>query len=251
MNMSQLKKFAVFILFCVLIQCSSQADYGTVTVVYDGDTLQVRLASEKEEKIRLIGVDAPETGAEDEETRLKALLSKRFAFKFLFQKSVKIEYDWEKRDQYGRLLAYIWTKDGTFFNEWIIQKGFASPYTWFKYKTDYKKRFVEAEETAKIKGNGFWKELPYPLISRHYISDYMGQLVSYEFVCERIEDKGNLLVFRSRGDEFSVPLYKKYLNFFPEIQSWVGQKFIISGLLEEYNNQPQIMLFLPSQLKKQ
>ena len=248
MNMPQLKKFAVFILLCLLLQCSSQADYGTVTIVYDGDTIQVQLTTGEKEKIRLIGVDAPETGADDKKTRLKALFSKRFAFKFLYKKKVKIEYDWEKRDKYGRLLAYIWTEDGTFFNEFIIRKGFAAAYTRFKYKTEFKERFLQAEEYAKTRGNGLWKKEPFPLIQSRETSKYMGQLVSYEFVCEKIEDKGNLLLLVSKKDNFGVPVYKKYLHFFPEIQSWVGKRLIISGLLEEYNGQPQIMLFLPSQL---
>ncbi|MFO7980205.1 MAG: thermonuclease family protein [Candidatus Aminicenantes bacterium] len=246
--MPQLKKLSVFILFCLLVQCSSQADYGKVTVVYDGDTIQVQLTTGEKEKIRLIGVDAPETGADDKNTRLKALFSKRFAFKFLYKKQVKIEYDWEKRDKYGRLLAYIWTEDGTFFNEFIIRKGFAKAYIRFKYKTEFKERFLQAEEHAKKRGNGIWKKEPFPLILSRETSKYMGQLVSYEFVCEKIEDKGNLLLLVSKKDDFGVPVYKKYLHFFPEIQTWVGKRLIISGLLEEYKSQPQIMLFLPSQL---
>jgi micrococcal nuclease len=249
MNRLSLKKISFFILFCVLLQCSSQADTGKVTVVYDGDTIQVEFTSGKKEKIRLIGVDAPETDADDREIRLKAFFSKRFAFKFLYKKQVKIEYDWEKRDAYGRLLAYIWTEDGTFFNEFIIQRGFASAYTRFKYKPEYKNRFLQAEKYAQTRKNGMWKKEPFPLIKKREFSESMGRLVSFEFVCERIEDKGNLLVLGAKGDGFGVPVYKKYLDFFPEIQTWIGKKLVISGLLEEYKSQPQIMLFLPSQLK--
>jgi len=247
--MFKIKNFAIIVLLCLLVQCSSQADTGTVTTVYDGDTLQVKLTTGEKEKIRLIGVDAPETNSEDPGIRLKALLSKRFAFKFLYQKQVKIEYDWEKRDKYGRLLAYIWTEDGTFFNELIIQRGFAAAYTRFKFKPEYRERFLKTEEYAKTRGNGLWKKEPFPLIQKKEFSESMGQLVSYEFVCEKIEDKGNLILLVSEKDAFAVSLYKKYLNFFPEIQTWIGKRLIISGLLEEYRGQPQIMLFLPSQLK--
>lgn len=249
MNMLQLKKAAVFAFFCLLLQCSSQADYGTVTAVYDGDTLKVRFPTGKEEKIRMIGVDAPEIGTEDDQTRLKALFSKRFAFKFLYKKKVKIEYDWEKRDKYGRLLAYIWTKDGTFFNEFVIQQGFASAYTRFKYKSEYKKRFLKAEESAKKRGNGLWKKEPFPLICHHETSEYLGQLISYEFQGHRIQDKGNLLLLTSKHNDFGVTVYKKYLHLFPDLKSLLGKKILISGLLEDYQGQLQIMLFSPSQIK--
>jgi micrococcal nuclease len=247
--MFKIKNFAIVALLCLLVQCSSQADTGTVTVVYDGDTIQVRLSSGKEEKIRLIGVDAPETNSEDQEERLKALYSKRFAFKFLYKKQVKIEYDWEKRDKYGRLLAYIWTENGTFFNEFVIKKGFAAAYTRFKYRPEYREKFLKAEEYAKAREKGLWKKEPFPLIQKKEFSEFLGQLVSHEFVCEKIEDKGNLILLVSEKDAFAVSLYKKYLHFFPGIQTWIGKRLIISGLLEEYNGQPQIMLFLPSQLK--
>lgn len=248
-KMLKLKKYLVVILLCLLVQCSSQADIGTVMVVYDGDTIEVQLTSGEKEKIRLIGVDAPETDSENHETRLKALFSKRFAFKFLYKKRVRIQYDWEKRDTYGRLLAYIWTEDGTFFNEFVINKGFAAAYTRFKYKPEYRERFLQAEEYAKKRGNGIWKKEPFPLIHYKAIPEHMNQLVSCEFVCQRIEDKGNLLLLVSKEENFGVPVYKKYLHFFPEIHSWIGKTVIISGLLEEYKGQPQIMLFHPSQLQ--
>jgi micrococcal nuclease len=248
--MLRLKRLTVFILFWSLLPFSSQPDYGTITMVYDGDTVQVQFTTGKKEKIRLIGVDAPETDEEDKKIRLDALFSKRFAFKFLYRKKVRIEYDWEKRDKYGRLLAYIWTEDGTFFNEFIIMQGFASAYTRFKYKKEYEKMFLEAEKYAKTRGNGLWKKEPFPLIPAGEIPTHIGQLISCEFICDKIEDKGNLLLFVSSGDELGVSIYKKNLYLFPDIYSWLGKSFIISGLLEEYHQQPQIMLFLPSQIKR-
>ncbi|MBN2245924.1 MAG: thermonuclease family protein [Candidatus Aminicenantes bacterium] len=247
--MLRLKRLTVYILFWGLLPCSSQADHGTVTMVYDGDTVQVRFTTGKREKIRLIGVDAPETDADDKKTRLQAFFAKRFAFKFLYRKQVKIEYDWEKRDKYGRLLAYLWTEDGTFFNEFIIKHGFALAYTRFKYKKEYEKMFLEAEKYANTRGDGLWKKEPFPLIPAGEISVHVGQLISCEFICEKIEDKGNLLLFVSSGNELGISIYKKNLYLFPDIYSWLGNKLIISGLLEEYNQQAQIMLFLPSQIK--
>ncbi|MBD3415376.1 MAG: hypothetical protein GF421_13230 [Candidatus Aminicenantes bacterium] len=248
-GMLEPKRMAVFLLLCVSVSCLVQADSGTVTAVYDGDTIQVRLVSGIKEKIRLIGVDAPETGSNDEEIRLKALYSKRFAFRFLYKKQVRIEYDWEKRDKYGRLLAYIRTEEGTFFNEYIIQKGFASAYTRFPYKPEYKRKFLSAEKEARTQRNGLWKHRPYALITKKEAAIHMGDLVSYEFLCTGIEDKGNLRLLTSENQEFAVPVYKKYLHLFPDLDSLKGKNLIISGLLEHYKGQPQIMLFSPSQLQ--
>ncbi len=246
------KTLLVFFFFCIvlLLQGSAQTDIGTVTVVYDGDTIKVRLANGEEEKIRLIGIDAPETNSEDKKIRLNAFYSKRFVFRSLYKKPVRIEYDWEKRDKYGRLLAYIWTEDGTLFNEYVIQRGFAAAYTRFKYRPEYRERFVKAEEYAKTKGNGIWKTEPFPLISEKDAPTHIGKLISYAFICGSIRDQGNLLILESRDDNFGAIMYKKYLDLFPEMNSLIGEKLLVSGFLEEYMGQPQIMLFDPSQIRK-
>ena len=54
--------------------------WGTVTAVYDGDTIRVKLDNGDSEIVRLIGVDAPELGDERDEVRFLAFMSKRFAF---------------------------------------------------------------------------------------------------------------------------------------------------------------------------
>ena len=246
------RKFFVFFLFCIALwlPCAAQTDSGTVTVVYDGDTIKVLLANGEEEKIRLIGIDAPETNSEDKKNRLNAFYSKRFVFKSLYKKQVSIEYDWEKRDKYGRLLAYIWTEDGTLFNEYVIQRGFAAAYTRFPYKAEYRKRFLDAEQYAKARENGIWKKEPFPLVSKQEAPAHMGMLVSCEFVCATIRDKGNLLLLESKEGDFGATVYKKYQHLFPEMNSLIGKKVILSGLLEAYRGQPQIMLFFPSQIKK-
>jgi len=248
----KLKKSALisFFCFCLLLQCSEQADFGTVTVVYDGDTIKVRLADGKQEKIRLIGIDAPETSSKDKKTRLNAFYSKRFVFKSLYKTQVRIEYDWEKRDKYERLLAYIWTEDGTLFNEYVIQRGFAAAYTRFPFKAEYRKRFLDAEQYAKHRENGIWKKEPFPLISKKEAPAHMGMLVSYEFVCAATRDQGNLWLLESKEGDFGATVYKKYQHLFPDVNSLIGKKLTVSGLLEAYRGQPQIMLFDPSQLRK-
>ena len=46
-------------------------------------------------------------------------------------KEVRLEYDWQKRDKYDRLLAYVYLKDGTFLNAEIVKQGYGHAYTKF------------------------------------------------------------------------------------------------------------------------
>jgi len=125
---------AAIILSVLLISCAP-ANYSDilVTKVFDGDTL--RLATG--EKVRLIGIDAPETEYSYKDQREKRKRSPEYyqearrATQFLKElvegKRVRLEFDLEKRDKYDRLLAYVYLPDGTFVNAEILKEGYARP----------------------------------------------------------------------------------------------------------------------------
>ena len=76
-----------------------------VTSVTDGDTIVVRLASGTEERVRLIGVDTPESTGQVEPFGREAA---NFTRERVAGKSVFLEIDVAERDRFGRLLAYVW-----------------------------------------------------------------------------------------------------------------------------------------------
>ncbi|MFN3479281.1 MAG: thermonuclease family protein [Thermodesulfovibrionales bacterium] len=124
-----------------------------VTGVHDGDTLSIKV-NNREERVRLIGIDAPELGQEPWGKRAKRRLQdiiKRT------DKIVRIELDVEERDKYGRLLAYLWTKDGRLINEEMIKSVHALLYT-IPPNVKYVERLREAQEIASKKKVGLWGE---------------------------------------------------------------------------------------------
>ena len=70
-------------------------------------------------------------------------------------KKVKLEFDWQERDRYGRLLAYVYLLDGTFLNAEIIKQGYGFAYT--KYPFKYLDEFREYEQEARENKRGLWK----------------------------------------------------------------------------------------------
>ncbi len=68
---------------------------------------------------------------------------------------VRLEYDWQKRDKYGRLLAYAYLQDGTFLNAEIIRQGFGFAYT--KYPFKFLEEFRHFEKEARENNRGLWK----------------------------------------------------------------------------------------------
>jgi endonuclease YncB( thermonuclease family) len=119
--------------------------------VIDGDT--IRLSNG--EKVRLIGVDTPEFYHPLKPIEFYTKEATAFTKKLVEGKKVRLEYDNEKRDKYGRLLAYVYLEDGTFLNAEIIKQGYGFAYT--KYPFKYLEQFKEYEKQAREKELGLWK----------------------------------------------------------------------------------------------
>lgn len=222
---------------------------GIVTAVYDGDTIQVRFKSGKRKKIRLIGIDAPEIDDSREKAKFLAFMAKRFTFFHLYRKEIKLSYDWQLEDKYGRLLAYIWSEREGLFNKFILKQGFASVFLHFPFRNDYRKGFKEAEREAQKFERGIWKKGSYPSISVIKADEYIGRIVSVVYTCYELDIERKFLFLRSSGGEFSALIPRENISIFPGMESFRGKTLSVTGFLEEYKGQPQIFVFLPSQIQ--
>jgi len=227
---------------------SPPGDTGQVIVVYDGDTIKVKFENGRVQKARLIGIDSPEIEDERDEVRFLAYTAKRFAFFHLYHKRVKIEYDWERVDKYGRLLVYVWTEEVGLFNEFILKEGYASAFTKFPFKREYKKRFISAERQARDFEKGFWKKAPPLTIAAKDTLDHVGKLLSVKYLCVDVRTRGNFVYLNSSGD-FSAIIPRAQISLFPQIRDVEGRGISVRGFLETYKGKPQIMVFLPLQLR--
>lgn len=149
-NMFKIKNygFSLILIFLLNSLLFSQ-EKAKVVKVYDGDTIKIVL-NKKIEKVRLIGIDCPER---DEKGYWQAL---NFTKRLLLHKKIIIEYDHEKRDKYGRLLAYVFLEDGKFVNEEILKEGHGI-FILIPPNDKYKERLKLAEEFAKSNNKGLWK----------------------------------------------------------------------------------------------
>lgn len=133
-------------------------DLGTYKVVrvVDGDTFIINYNG-KEERVRLIGVDTPESVHPNEEknTAFGKKVSS-FSKEKLTNKEVQIEFDVSQRDKYGRLLCYVYV-DNQMYNKLLLQEGLARVATYppnVKYVDDFTKIQKQARENKK----GMWQD---------------------------------------------------------------------------------------------
>lgn len=138
----------------------------TVTRAVDGDTL----ALSNGKKIRLIGVDTPEsfdnaklardskaTGQPSSEMQRLGKQSTEYTQSLVAGKRVRLEYGRERKDKYGRTLAYVFLTDGKMLNREIIRQGFGCFYGRFPFS--YKQDFKAVQNEAKANKRGLWPQL--------------------------------------------------------------------------------------------
>lgn len=129
---------------------------GTIKRVIDGDTVVINFGVGKEERIRLLLIDTPESVHPEKGKEPFGQEASDYAAKYLKRgKSVTVEIGNPDRDEHGRLLAYIWA-DGHNFNKHMIDKGFARVAYVNPPNTKYLEEFQQAEEIAKLNGANIW-----------------------------------------------------------------------------------------------
>jgi micrococcal nuclease len=149
----------VFVLLSLLISFTDKAvagvrdnsgDAARVLRVNDGDTVTVSINGRRE-KIRMIGIDAPEMGQ-----GLWGEKAKKHLEDILYSsRNVYVEYDVERRDKYGRILAYIRTADGRSVNAEMLRDGYAVLFT-FPPNVKHVDEFTSAQKQARERKVGIW-----------------------------------------------------------------------------------------------
>lgn len=125
-----------------------------VTRVIDGDTIEINYNSETE-KIRMIGIDTPETVKPNTPVQPFGKDASDFTKSMLLNNYISLEFDESERDKYNRLLAYVYI-DGKMFNKILLEEGLACVYT-FPPNVKYVKDFIAIESKAKSNKIGIWE----------------------------------------------------------------------------------------------
>jgi len=138
-----------------------------VTRVVDGDTVYVRFSSGLEEKVRLIGVDAPEINHPTKGEEPFGVESAEYAYNMLDNIVAWVEFGEGERDQYGRMLTYLWLEKPEaaseaeirekMFNARLLLDGYARQVI-FQPNVKYVEYFSAFVNEARRNKQGLWAE---------------------------------------------------------------------------------------------
>jgi len=161
------------IVFLLLTSCIAIAEIqpnsfhlAHVLRVIDGDTIVVILQCTTRERVRLIGVDAPETPLRGE-PEFFGVEATNFASRRLLNRDVLLQFDGRLRDRFDRLRAYVWMSEpvnfdeqeirNKMFNAQLLLGGYARVMT-VGTASGYVNFFEQFERKARNEGRGLWKQ---------------------------------------------------------------------------------------------
>ncbi|MFC1496298.1 thermonuclease family protein [Candidatus Margulisiibacteriota bacterium] len=141
-----------FIIFLLLSFPAQSDDLFMVKRVVDGDTIKLTNG----EKVRYIGIDTPETKHPKKPVQYFGKEASEANKMLVEGKQVRLEFDVQKRDRYGRLLAYVYVDD-IFVNAWLVWNGYAQVST-YPPNVKYQEYFLKLQRVARKEKRGLWRE---------------------------------------------------------------------------------------------
>lgn len=132
-------------------------DLYSIVRIVDGDTIVVNYKG-TEEKVRLIGVNTPESVHKDSSKNTEeGQIASEYTKNLLTGKKVKLEFDVSPRDKYGRLLAYVYL-DEKMVNKTLLEEGYAKIAT-YPPNVKYVDEFTKIQKKARENKKGFWNSV--------------------------------------------------------------------------------------------
>jgi micrococcal nuclease len=129
--------------------------------VVDGDTIDLGIPDGQDQhtRIRLLGVDTPETKSEEFDIMYFGPEAAEFTDRETLGKEVVVYLDEANhtRDKYDRLLAYIQLPEGDFLNEKLLSQGFA--YADLRFDHSFYNKYHQLQASARSLKRGLWKEV--------------------------------------------------------------------------------------------
>lgn len=150
---------------------SDQPGLYSINHFVDGDTIAVNMNG-KVEKVRLVGVDTPETHKPNTPVQCYGPAAAAFTKATIGNNRVRLVSDSlsTDRDRYDRLLRYVYLPDGTLVNEKLVQNGYGFYYPYFPFTKS--KQFAADQQAAMAANKGLWGNChPTPTDAGGYVSN--------------------------------------------------------------------------------
>lgn len=216
-----------------------------VKQVYDGDTIQL----EDDRKIRFLGINAPEIAHYGKPAEMGGEAAKEWLKNKLQHSKVRLEFDEEQSDHYGRTLAYVFSEDQENINVQLVAAGLATVNIYppnFRYANQLETAEIQAER-AKL---GLWQQTEYAVISANELdnnSNYLG----WTRIVGKVQSVRNTKKYSylNFSNNFAVRIQHDWEKLFPVINDYHGKILEVRGWLNKNKQNFFMLIRHPSAIK--
>jgi micrococcal nuclease len=239
-----LRKSALFVFVLLLAaRTVAAADAETARVVraYDGDSVWLTDGRE----VRLIGVNTPELGRDGTPDQPLAETARARTDTLVRGRTVRLVYDAERFDHYGRTLAYVVLADGRDLQRLLIREGLG----WFIAVSPNVARlddYRSAETEARAAGRGIWSRPEYEPIPAERLTHRDTGFRRIIGTVWRVNDHGDWALLRLTR-RFALTMSHRHDT--PSPTSFAGKRILARGWVTEYKNRLRMRVTDPAMLQ--
>jgi micrococcal nuclease len=236
----------------------SSDDVYRVKSVIDGDTIV--LEDNSSTNVRYLGIDTPELQTFDGPGDPLSDEARRINKNLVEGKKVRLEFDKERFDPYGRTLAYVFVDD-IFVNEQILRSGLAKALI-IRPNDRYAERLLKAEKEAKERRRGLWGDLSSLKSPAGNSNFVINPFSATRYIDQRVVVRGKITKFR-KSDKVLVLKMEDVLDIviFPDSLSnfaffnitpedyYLGKPVEVIGKIRMYRGRPNIIISHPMSIR--
>lgn len=238
-----------FLLFGCVGNSALDKEYRVEKVI-DGDTVEL----DNGQAVRYIGIDTPETRKREGEKWVYAPdayaeEAKEFNRRLVEGKPVRLEFDVQKKDKYGRLLAYCFAED-TFVNARLLEEGYALLYT-LPPNIRYADMLVKKQEEARKNNRGLWAGIM--VIAPKEAIRYKDRIVTVEGKITSVRQSPKVTILSFGQSKFKAVVFKEDFSSFMaqgiSLKAYKGKTVKVTGKVKEYKDGFEIIVRHPSAIE--
>jgi len=232
-SLSRLPVFALIGLLCLLPY--SVAHSGTLSIVSHGRWVNVASISDgdtfkttKGERVRLLGINTPEVAHQASPAQPMGNTASKALSNLIAGTTVRLAFDEQSKDDYGRTLAQVYLQDGTWVNGEMIRSGMAHVYT-FTPNLRWATQLTQLESSARQAHLGIWRTERFKMLDANKVTaDHLGQFRVIKGQINQINRNG----FGFRMGKLKVSVPRKYRSYFhTPLNINVGNELVVHGVV--------------------
>lgn len=226
------------------LSIKTSSGYYQIKKIYDGDTLLLANGV----KVRLLGINAPEVSKRDKIADVGGEEAKQWLIQKLQGTLIKLRYDVERKDKYGRVLAYVFTKNNKHINLQLVANGLATV-SLYPPNLNYADQLISAQQQAESQKLGIWDMQAYaPKKVTHFdFSKHKGwQRISGQITHIKQARKYNYLYLSPR---FALKIARSSEPLFVNLNRYLGKSIEARGWVKKNKQVYNLLIRHPSAIK--